>query len=124
MAAIDQRSGEVLWESQIDDQPGSDVYSSPVYFDDMIFTGWSGGSAELGDEADRYAFQGGFAIFDADTGELLKTITKDPLLSKIPVDTRRREPQVATAVESRTLAATAERADAEAGWDAARRSLS
>lgn len=72
MAAIDQRSGEVLWESQIDDQPGSDVYSSPVYFDDMIFTGWSGGSAELGDEADRYAFQGGFAIFDADTGELLK----------------------------------------------------
>ncbi|HJR45742.1 MAG TPA: PQQ-binding-like beta-propeller repeat protein [Actinomycetota bacterium] len=72
VAALDQATGRVLWEVQIDDQPGSDVYASPVYFDDMVFSGWSGGSAELGDEADRYAFQGGFVVLDADTGRLLK----------------------------------------------------
>ncbi len=70
--ALDQATGSPLWDTTVDDQPGSDIYSSPVYFKDMIITGWSGGAAELGDETDRYAFQGGFVIIDADSGELLK----------------------------------------------------
>jgi polyvinyl alcohol dehydrogenase (cytochrome) len=70
--ALDQDTGKILWDTTVDNQPGSDVYSSPVYFKDLIFVGWSGGSAELGDEADRYAFQGGFVLLDADTGRIVK----------------------------------------------------
>ena len=58
VAALDQRTGKVLWQTTIDDQPGSDVYGSPVILDGVLMVGVSGGSAELGDEADRYAFQG------------------------------------------------------------------
>lgn len=69
--ALDQDTGEVLWDTTVDRQRGADTYASPVYYDDLVFTGWSGGSAELGDEADRYAFQGGFVLLDADTGDIL-----------------------------------------------------
>ena len=90
--ALDQATGALVWESRwtrpdgmtvdvIDDQPGSDVYSSPVIFEGVMFVGWSGGSAELGDEADRYAFQGGFVLIDAATGVVLKkTYTIHPPL--------------------------------------------
>lgn len=70
--ALDQDSGEILWDTTVDDQSGADIYSSPVYYDGLIISGWSGGSAELGDEADRYAFQGGFAVLDADSGKIVK----------------------------------------------------
>jgi polyvinyl alcohol dehydrogenase (cytochrome) len=70
--ALDQDTGKLLWDTTVDDQPGSDTYASAIYSDDLVFAGWSGGSAELGDEADRYAFQGGFALLDADTGKLLE----------------------------------------------------
>ncbi|MGH2736641.1 MAG: PQQ-binding-like beta-propeller repeat protein [Actinomycetota bacterium] len=72
MIALDQATGQLLWDTTVDRQAGSDTYASPVYFDDMLFMGWSGGSAELGDEADRYAFQGGFVLLDADTGRIVK----------------------------------------------------
>lgn len=90
--ALDQATGAIVWESAwtrpdgltvdvIDDQPGADVYSSPVIFEGVMFLGWSGGSAELGDEADRYAFQGGFVLIDAATGVVLrKTYTVHPPL--------------------------------------------
>ncbi|MEX2558055.1 MAG: PQQ-binding-like beta-propeller repeat protein [Actinomycetota bacterium] len=90
--ALDQATGAILWQSSwtrtdattvdvIDDQPGADVYSSPVIFDGVVFEGVSGGSAELGDEADRYAFQGGFVLIDAVTGVVLKkTYTVHPPL--------------------------------------------
>ena len=79
LVAFDQDNGDELWRTEIDNQPGSDVYSSPVVFGGMVFTGWSGGSAELGDEADRYPFQGGFVLVDARTGKLLeKTYTIRP----------------------------------------------
>jgi polyvinyl alcohol dehydrogenase (cytochrome) len=56
----------------IDTQPGSDVYGSPTVFDGVVFEGVSGGAAELGDESDRYAFQGSFVIIDATTGDVIK----------------------------------------------------
>ena len=64
IAALDQRTGKVLWETTIDTQPGSDTYASPVIFDGVIMTGASGGSAELGDETDRYAFQGSITYIE------------------------------------------------------------
>ena len=80
--ALDQDDGSLVWQSTwhrpggdvkvIDVQPGSDVYGSPVVFDGLVFEGVSGGSAELGDEADRYAFQGSYVILDAATGDVLK----------------------------------------------------
>lgn len=92
VVAFDQETGALVWQSSwtrpdlttvdvIDDQPGADVYSSPVIFDGVLFMGVSGGSAELGDEADRYAFQGGFVLIDAATGVVLrKTYTIHPPL--------------------------------------------
>lgn len=89
MVALDQDTGELLWDTTVDTQAGSDIYSSPVYYDDMVFTGWSGGAAELGDESDRYAFQGGFVVIDADTGRILEktyTIRKPDENPKKPKD--------------------------------------
>ncbi|MGH2726653.1 MAG: PQQ-binding-like beta-propeller repeat protein [Actinomycetota bacterium] len=92
MIALDQATGALVWQSSwtrldnttvdvIDDQPGADVYSSPVILDGVVFMGVSGGSAELGDEADRYAFQGGFVMIDAATGHVMKkTYTIHPPL--------------------------------------------
>jgi polyvinyl alcohol dehydrogenase (cytochrome) len=64
VTALDQRTGRVLWKTTLDRQPGSDVYGSPVIVDGVLMEGVSGGSAELGDEADRYAFQGSFNFLE------------------------------------------------------------
>jgi polyvinyl alcohol dehydrogenase (cytochrome) len=73
VVALDQASGEVVWASQsVDNQPGADSYGSPVVFKNRLMIGVSGGSAELGDEADRYAFQGSMNFLDASTGALVK----------------------------------------------------
>src|SRR4051812_23415780 len=64
VAALDQKSGHVLWMTTLDTQPGSDVYASPVVVDGVLLEGVSGGSAELGDEADRYAFQGSMNLLE------------------------------------------------------------
>lgn len=63
--ALDQATGDVLWETVTDTQRGSDAYASPVIHDGVLFVGVSGGSAELGDESDRYAFQGSFVLLQA-----------------------------------------------------------
>jgi hypothetical protein len=50
-----------------------------VFLDGLVLLGVSGGSAELGDEADRYAFQGSMNFVDATTGALVrKTWTIHP----------------------------------------------
>jgi polyvinyl alcohol dehydrogenase (cytochrome) len=70
--AVDERTGKLLWKTVQTTQKGSDVYSSPQVFDGMVIAGWSGGSAELGDDKERRALQGGFVILDANTGRLIK----------------------------------------------------
>lgn len=70
--ALDQATGALKWQQRLDSQVGSDSYSSPVIYDGLVIAGVSGGSAELGDEADRYAFQGNFVLLDAVTGEIVK----------------------------------------------------
>jgi polyvinyl alcohol dehydrogenase (cytochrome) len=73
VVALRQGSGKVDWVSRaIDVQPGADVYGSPVVFDGVLMIGVSGGAAELGDEADRYAFQGSMSFLDARTGRILR----------------------------------------------------
>jgi polyvinyl alcohol dehydrogenase (cytochrome) len=73
VAAFDQATGALAWATgPIDDQPGADVYGSPVIFEGTLLIGVSGGSAELGDEADRYAFQGSMSFLDTSTGAVLK----------------------------------------------------
>lgn len=70
--ALDQATGALKWQQRLDSQVGSDSYSSPVIYDGLVIAGVSGGSAELGDEADRYAFQGSFVLLEAATGEIAK----------------------------------------------------
>ena len=86
--ALDQATGALKWTSScagglcgqpvtttvnvIDVQPGADVYGSPIVFDGLVIAGVSGGSAELGDEADRYAFQGSLVILEAATGAVVR----------------------------------------------------
>jgi polyvinyl alcohol dehydrogenase (cytochrome) len=72
LAALDARTGKLLWRAVLDGQPGSDAYGSPMVYDGVVVIGVSGGSAELGDEADRYAFQGSFSLVDAKTGKVLR----------------------------------------------------
>ncbi len=73
VVAFDQATGGVdWWTPPIDDQPGSDSYSSPVVVDGAVIVGVSGGSAELGDEADRYAFQGSVNFIESADGTVIK----------------------------------------------------
>ncbi|MEA2492994.1 MAG: hypothetical protein QOJ29_905, partial [Thermoleophilaceae bacterium] len=69
VVALDQASGQVVWSSSpVDTQPGADVYGSPIVYQRALMIGVSGGAAELGDEADRIAFQGSLNFLDASTG--------------------------------------------------------
>ena len=80
VVALEETTGAPLWTSApLDTQPGADVYASPVIVDGALMLGVSGGAAELGDESDRYAFQGSMVFLDAATGEVLrKTWTIHP----------------------------------------------
>jgi outer membrane protein assembly factor BamB len=73
LSAFDQKTGELVWNTPpLDEQTGADVYGSPVVHKGVILLGVSGGSAELGDEADRYAFQGSMNFIGVDRGRILK----------------------------------------------------
>jgi polyvinyl alcohol dehydrogenase (cytochrome) len=73
VVAFKRRTGKVDWAtSAIDTQPGADVYGSPVIFKRTLLIGVSGGSAELGDEADRYAFQGSMSFIGTRSGKVLE----------------------------------------------------
>jgi polyvinyl alcohol dehydrogenase (cytochrome) len=84
VAAFDGKTGKLAFATKsLDTQPGNDVYGSPVLYPNpsrpspnlikraVLMIGISGGSAELGDEADRYAFQGSMAFIDPANGKLL-----------------------------------------------------
>ena len=80
VVALNRANGKRLWATRpIDTQAGADVYGSPILFRGTLMIGVSGGSAELGDEADRYAFQGSMNFLDARNGRVLrKTWTIHP----------------------------------------------
>jgi outer membrane protein assembly factor BamB len=73
VAAFNQATGKLAWASKpLDTQTGADVYGSPVFAGGALVIGVSGGSAELGDEADRYAFQGSMNFIGVDRGRRLR----------------------------------------------------
>jgi polyvinyl alcohol dehydrogenase (cytochrome) len=73
--AFDQATGSVSWTTAaLDTQVGADTFSSPVVYDDIVFTGVSGSAAEVGDEADRYAFQGSIVLLERSTGAVISKI--------------------------------------------------
>ena len=78
VAAIDQQTGQMIWETTVDNQIGSDAVASPVVYDGMVWVGVSGTAAEV-NEGDRSTFQGNQVLLDAETGaELSKTWTIPP----------------------------------------------
>jgi polyvinyl alcohol dehydrogenase (cytochrome) len=74
VAALSQATGEILWSTAIDDQQGSDLYSTPVVHDGMALVGVSGGNAEFSDEQVREAFQGNLVVLDVATGAVLAKV--------------------------------------------------
>ena len=77
VASLDERTGKVRWTTVLDKQDGADAYASPIVFDGVLFEGVSGGSAELADETERYAFQGGYVLIETrgpHAGRILKKV--------------------------------------------------
>jgi polyvinyl alcohol dehydrogenase (cytochrome) len=77
VASLDQRTGHVNWTTVIDKQSGGETYGSPVVADGVLLQGVSGGSAELSDESERYAFQGAYVLIEtrgAHAGKILRKV--------------------------------------------------
>src|SRR3954451_15468745 len=77
VAALDEQTGAVRWRTVTDRQDGADAYGSPVVLDGVLFEGVSGGSAELADESERYAFQGAYVLIETrgpHAGKILKKV--------------------------------------------------
>lgn len=62
--ALDQRTGKILWNKQMDNTPGVYDCASPVVYDGMVF------AAFTGDQTGKLN-RGGYTIFDAATGKQL-----------------------------------------------------
>ena len=63
MVALDQRTGEVVWDIQAEDPAaGFSITSAPLYYDGLVITGFAGG--DLGT-------RGRVNAYDADSGELV-----------------------------------------------------
>jgi polyvinyl alcohol dehydrogenase (cytochrome) len=77
VASLDQRTGKVRWTTITDKQDGADAYGSPTVVDGVLIEGVSGGSAELSDESERYAFQGAYVLIETrgrHAGRILKKV--------------------------------------------------
>jgi polyvinyl alcohol dehydrogenase (cytochrome) len=77
VASLDERTGAVNWTTVIDKQDGGETYGSPMVVDGVLFEGVSGGSAELSDETERYAFQGAYVLIETrgpHAGKILKKV--------------------------------------------------
>lgn len=70
VAALDQDTGDVLWATVVDEDPTAYTNSSVALIEDMVFIGISG--PEDGPEDRRHP--GGFALVDAETGDLIKRV--------------------------------------------------
>lgn len=73
MVALDQETGDVLWETTLSTMRGSDATGSPTAFNDMVATGVSCIGAEGASGPNRFTCRGAFVILDQDTGAILST---------------------------------------------------
>ena len=73
VAALDERSGAIVWRSTIETAKGAHAAASAMVFDGVVFAGFEG------DET-RADTRGGFALLDASSGALLARTytTEDP----------------------------------------------
>ncbi|WP_407271223.1 PQQ-binding-like beta-propeller repeat protein [Radiobacillus sp. PE A8.2] len=63
LVALDQKTGEVVWETQVDEwEKGYTITNAPLYFDGKVYTGVSGG---------EYGIRGRITAFDAEMGREL-----------------------------------------------------
>jgi len=69
IVALRLSSGEVLWETELDEQTGSDLFSSPVVWGNVLYVGVAGGYGEHFDPDPR--IRGSVVAVDAQTGALL-----------------------------------------------------
>lgn len=65
-AALDQRSGKVLWNTVVSKETGAYTNASPVVIGDMLFMGISGP-----EDIEDGIHPGGYALLDTDTGKII-----------------------------------------------------
>ena len=65
--AVDRRTGELLWSTQVDTDPNSMITGSPVIYDGVAYLGIS----SKGEGNDQDSFRGTVIALDAATGRLL-----------------------------------------------------
>ena len=74
--SLDQETGEINWSTRMDEHPQTDLYSSPVVVDGVVYIGV--GAWETVVAKKDYDFRGSMAAVDAKTGEILwKTYLTD-----------------------------------------------
>jgi len=79
LVALDQVTGEVVWEVQAEDPlQGFAITSAPLYYDGMVITGFAGGEK---------AIRGRIKAYDAATGELIWTFYTIPGPGEVGHDT-------------------------------------
>ncbi|MDX1562237.1 MAG: PQQ-binding-like beta-propeller repeat protein [Gammaproteobacteria bacterium] len=79
LVALDQRTGMVVWSIQAERwQEGFSITSAPLYYDDMVITGFSGA---------EYGVRGRVKAYDADDGELIWTFYTIPGPGEVGHDT-------------------------------------
>lgn len=70
LLALDMNNGTVLWETQAERwEEGYTITAAPLYYDGMVFTGFSGGERGI---------RGKLSAFDASTGEPLWSFNNIP----------------------------------------------
>ncbi len=70
LIALDQQTGEVIWDIQAEDPlEGFAITSPPLYYDGMLISGFAGSNRGI---------RGRLKAFDADTGELIWTFYTIP----------------------------------------------
>jgi quinohemoprotein ethanol dehydrogenase len=79
LVALDQRTGEALWEIQAEPwEEGFSITSAPLYYDGMVITGFSGG---------EYGVRGRVKAYDAANGDLRWTFYTIPGPGELGHDT-------------------------------------
>jgi alcohol dehydrogenase (cytochrome c) len=79
LIALDQATGEVVWEIQAEDSAGGfAITSAPLYYEGMVITGFTGG---------EYGVRGRVKAYDAATGALIWTFYTVPGPGELGHDT-------------------------------------
>lgn len=73
---LDRRTGEVEWETRVDEHPFAMISASPVVAGEVVLQGVASGEVTV--PQDDYTFTGSLSAFDAATGERLWRLDTTP----------------------------------------------